>query len=70
VTDCPCAECTADHVCRTTLDRYWPPEVWLSRVGTLEERNDWRPRKPDVGHRGELRSGGDLVPTNEIHGEL
>ena len=67
---CTCAECTSDKACRVILARYWPPEVWFSRVGTIEERNDWRERKQDVGPRGELRSGGELVPTNEIHGEL
>jgi hypothetical protein len=73
VTDCTCAECAwlaADQVCRAALDRMWPPEQWLGRVGTLEERNDWRPRTPEDGPRGELLSGDERIPTNEVNGEL
>jgi len=70
MTSCTCAECTADQVCRAALDRMWPPETWLSRVGTLEERNDWHERTPDSGPRGELTSGDERIPTNEVNGEL
>jgi hypothetical protein len=68
---CSCAECASDRVCRVILERYWSPEVWLSRVGTPEERsNRFAPVPADPEPRGELRLTTGAVRTTEIHGEI
>lgn len=57
-----------DSIDYAILALYWPPEVWLSRVGTNAERNDWRERTPDGGPRGVLTAGGVSTQVNEVCG--
>lgn len=57
---------STDPVDYTALDHLWPPEQWLSRVGTQHERNGYGERPRETGPRGEYNG----IPTNEIHGDL
>jgi len=60
-----------DTVDYTILARFWPTEVWFSRVGTDAERNDWRARTPDGGPRGmRVIAGGAVDSRDDLRGEL
>jgi hypothetical protein len=59
-----------DDLNRDALERLWPPDQWLSRIGTLRERNGYGERPREIGPRGELRCAEGRIPINEIHGEI